>query len=191
MILVVDNFDSFTWNLVHHLAELGAETLVRRNDEIDIESVGALAPSAIVISPGPKTPADAGVTIPLIRRWAGRIPMLGVCLGHQAIGEVFGGKVVRARNLMHGKTSLVSHQGSDLFQGLPDPMEVMRYHSLILEPESFPSCLEVTARGIDDPSEIHALRHRELPVWGVQFHPESIMTPHGKSLLRNFLGAIQ
>lgn len=187
MILVLDNYDSFTYNLVQYLGELGEELDVQRNDALSVEDVGRLAPSAIVISPGPGTPAEAGISIPLVRRWGATIPILGVCLGHQAIVEAYGGKVVRAGRLMHGKTSLVWHDGTGLFSGLPSPMQVMRYHSLIAEPSSMPGDLEVLAVATDDESEIHAVRHREHPVWGVQFHPESVMTPDGKSLLANFL----
>jgi anthranilate synthase component II len=187
MILVIDNYDSFTFNLVQYLGELGAETTVRRNDEIRVEEIGALAPSAIVISPGPCAPAQAGISVPAVRRWGATIPMLGVCLGHQAIGEAYGGQVVRAAKVMHGKTSWVRHDGRELFAGLPNPMQVMRYHSLVVESSSLPNDLTILARAEDDPSEIHAVRHRQHPVWGVQFHPESIMTPDGKSLLRNFL----
>ena len=187
MLLVIDNYDSFTYNLVQYLGELGEELVVRRNDEIAVEEIGELKPHAIVISPGPGVPADAGVTIPAIRRWGPEIPTLGVCLGHQAIGEAFGGEVVRARAVMHGKTSRITHTGSELFENLPDPMEVMRYHSLVVEPGSLPDELEVLATALDNPSEIHAIRHRQFPIWGVQFHPESIMTPDGKALLANFL----
>jgi anthranilate synthase/aminodeoxychorismate synthase-like glutamine amidotransferase len=189
MILVIDNYDSFTYNLVQYLGELGAEVEVRRNDAIDVDDIEALAPSAIVLSPGPCTPAEAGITIPVIRRWGASIPMLGVCLGHQAIGEAFGGRVVRADRVMHGKTSLVTHDGSGVFAGLPSPLEVMRYHSLVIEPSSLPPALHVTARAVDAPDEIHAVRHAEHRVFGVQFHPESIMTQHGKQMLANFLEA--
>ena len=186
MILVIDNYDSFTYNLVQLLGELGAEPHVRRNDEISVEEVGALAPRALVLSPGPCAPAQAGVTVPVIRRWGGSIPMLGVCLGHQAIGQHFGGTVTRG-GLMHGKVSEIGHDGGGLFEGLPSPLSVMRYHSLVVEPASLPESLEVVARAVHDPLEIHALRHREHPVWGVQFHPESILTAHGKQMLANFL----
>ena len=187
MILVIDNYDSFTYNLVQYLGELGAELDVRRNDQITLREVGELAPAAIVLSPGPKTPADAGITLDVIREYGQRIPILGVCLGHQAIGAAYGGRVVRAPTLMHGKTSRVRHAGDALFRGLPDPLEVMRYHSLTVERATLPASLEVTAWGIDDPDEIHALRHREHPVWGVQFHPESVLTQRGRDLLQNFL----
>ena len=187
MILVIDNYDSFTFNLVQYLGELGEEPVVRRNDEIDVDEVGKLAPRAIVLSPGPCTPAEAGITVPVVRRWGATIPILGVCLGHQAIGEAYGGRVVRAARVMHGKTSLVRHDGTEIFSGLPSPMQVMRYHSLIVEASSLPPVLSVLARADDDRSEIHAMRHREHRVWGVQFHPESIMTPDGKGILKNFL----
>ena len=187
MILVIDNYDSFTFNLVQYLGELGARPMVRRNDEISVDDIGSLEPSAIVISPGPCAPSQAGISVPTVRRWGSTIPTLGVCLGHQAIGEAYGGKVSRAAKVMHGKTSQIVHGGRDLFAGLPDPMQVMRYHSLIVEAESLPPDLMVLAHAANDPAEIHAVRHREHPVWGVQFHPESIMTPDGKQLLRNFL----
>jgi anthranilate synthase/aminodeoxychorismate synthase-like glutamine amidotransferase len=187
MILVLDNYDSFTFNLVQYLGELGAEPLVRRNDEITVDDVAKLAPSAIVISPGPCAPAQAGISVPLVQRWGSTIPILGVCLGHQAIGEAYGGKVVRAGRVMHGKTSNVNHDGTGLFAGVPSPMSVMRYHSLVVESKSLPSELKITARASDDATEIHAMRHAKHRVWGVQFHPESIMTPQGKTLLSNFL----
>ncbi|HYD52194.1 MAG TPA: aminodeoxychorismate/anthranilate synthase component II [Gemmatimonadaceae bacterium] len=187
MILVIDNYDSFTYNLVQYLGELGAALEVRRNDAVTVEEIGELRPDAIVLSPGPCAPAQAGVTVPVIRRWGGEIPTLGVCLGHQAIGEAYGGRVVRAERVMHGKTSRVVHDGRDLFAGLPNPLGVMRYHSLVIERASMPAELEVVAYAEDEPGEIHAVRHREHPVWGVQFHPESVLTEHGKDLLRNFL----
>jgi anthranilate synthase/aminodeoxychorismate synthase-like glutamine amidotransferase len=187
MLLVIDNYDSFTYNLVQYLGELGADITVRRNDAISVDEVGALAPTAIVISPGPCAPEQAGVSVPLIQRWGSTIPTLGVCLGHQAIGEAYGGRVVRARRVMHGKCSTVRHDGTGLFQGLPDPLPVMRYHSLIVERESLPPDLEILAVATDDASEVHALRHRRHPVWGVQFHPESILTTGGKTILQNFL----
>jgi anthranilate synthase component II len=191
MILVIDNYDSFTFNLVQYLGELGAETVVRRNDEIAVEEIASLAPAAIVISPGPCAPAQAGISVPTVRRWGATIPTLGVCLGHQAIGEAYGGRVIRAGKVMHGKTSQVRHDGSALFAGIQNPMQVMRYHSLVVESSSLPSELTILARAEDDPTEIHAVRHRTHPVWGVQFHPESIMTPDGKALLRNFLELAQ
>jgi len=189
MLLVLDNYDSFTYNLVQYAGELGANPVVYRNDAITPEDVLGLRPDAIVISPGPCTPREAGISIPLVRAAAGRIPLLGVCLGHQAIGEAFGGQVVRAGRLMHGKTTLVAHTGHPLFQGIPSPVEVMRYHSLVVSPENFPPELEVVAWSSDRPDgqEIMALSHRTLPVYGVQFHPESVATLHGKRLLSNFL----
>jgi anthranilate synthase/aminodeoxychorismate synthase-like glutamine amidotransferase len=187
MILVIDNYDSFTYNLVQYLGALGTEVVVRRNDAITVDEVGELRPNAIVLSPGPCTPAEAGVTVPVVRRWGAEIPTLGVCLGHQAIGEAYGGHVIRARRVMHGKTSRILHDGTGLFEGLPSPLEVMRYHSLVVEDSSLPESLEIVARASDDPTEIHAVRHREHPVWGVQFHPESIMTDGGMRILQNFL----
>ena len=187
MILVIDNYDSFTYNLVQYLGELGAQPLVQRNDEMTVSAIEELAPAAIVISPGPGTPQQAGISIDVIRKLGATIPVLGVCLGHQAIGEAYGGKVVRARELMHGKTSLVEHRGKDLFQGVPSPLEVMRYHSLTVDPPSLPDDLEVLAWSVQDDSEIHAVRHKQHRVWGVQFHPESIMTQCGKQILSNFL----
>ncbi len=187
MLLVLDNYDSFTYNLVQYLGELGECPVVKRNDEISVEDIGAMGVTRLVISPGPCTPSEAGITVAAIRKWGKSIPTLGVCLGHQAIGEAYGGKVVRARTLMHGKTSRVTHDGSGLFKNIPNPLEVMRYHSLVIESQSLPSDLEVTARAQDDPGEIHAVKHRAHPVWGVQFHPESILTQNGKEILRNFL----
>ena len=189
MILVIDNYDSFTYNLVQYLGELGADLVVHRNDDITVEDVGALRPDAVVLSPGPCTPTEAGITVPVIRRWGAEIPMLGVCLGHQAIGEAYGGRVVRARRVMHGKTSQILHESDELFAGLPSPLQVMRYHSLVVEPGSLPAELRVLARAGDDPTEIHAMRHRTHPVWGVQFHPESILTEGGRRILANFLDA--
>ena len=188
MVLVLDNYDSFTFNLVQYLGEFGLDVDVRRTDALSVQDVGALSPDAIVISPGPCTPSEAGISVPLVRRWGATVPILGVCLGHQAIVEAYGGRVVRAGRVMHGKTSRVLHDGTDLFANLESPLEVMRYHSLIAEPESLPDVLKVTAVAQDDEGEIHAVRHREHPVWGVQFHPESVMTPRGKDLLANFLG---
>jgi anthranilate synthase component II len=189
MLLVIDNYDSFTYNLVQYLGELGENPHVIRNDAIGVEEIGALGAMAIVISPGPKTPADAGICIPVIKRYGAQIPILGVCLGHQAIGEAYGGRVVRApRGVMHGKTSKVRHDGTGLFAGIPSPLEVMRYHSLVVESASLPAALQVTATAVDDATEIHAMKHKTHPVWGVQFHPESILTQHGKGILRNFLG---
>jgi anthranilate synthase/aminodeoxychorismate synthase-like glutamine amidotransferase len=186
-VLVIDNYDSFTYNLVQYLGELGERPIVHRNDAITVEAIGAMRPRAIVISPGPKTPAEAGISIPLIQRWGAEIPILGVCLGHQAIGEAYGGRVVRARRVMHGKRSAIEHDGTGLFAGLESPLDVMRYHSLVVESATLPASLEVIARATDDADEIHAVRHREHPVWGVQFHPESILTTGGKGLLANFL----
>lgn len=192
MLLVLDNYDSFTYNLVQYLGELGAELRVVRNDQVTLDEIAAMQPQAIVLGPGPGTPADAGVTIPVIQRFGASIPMLGVCLGHQAIGEAYGGDVIRApRGVMHGKTSRVQHDGSGLFAGIESPAEVMRYHSLVVKHETLPAALEVTATAIDDPTEIHALRHRAHPVYGVQFHPESIGTAAGKQMLRNFLSLAQ
>jgi anthranilate synthase component II len=188
MLLVLDNYDSFTYNLVQYLGELGAELHVVRNDQVTLDEIATMRPQAIVLGPGPGTPADAGVTVPVIRQFGATIPMLGVCLGHQAIGEAYGGDVIRApRGVMHGKTSRVRHDGTGLFEGIESPAEVMRYHSLVVKHESLPAALEVTATAVDDASEIHALRHREHPVYGVQFHPESIGTAAGKRMLRNFL----
>ena len=185
MLLMIDNYDSFTFNLVQYFGELGEEVLTVRNDAISLADIERLAPERIVISPGPCTPSEAGISVPLLRHFAGRLPMLGVCLGHQAIGAAFGGRIVRARELMHGKTSLIHHTGKGVFEGLPDPFTVIRYHSLAAERESLPECLEVTAETAD--GEIMGVRHRSLPIEGVQFHPESILTEHGHALLRNFL----
>lgn len=187
MLLVLDNYDSFTYNLVQYLGELGENPIVKRNDQITVDDIGAMGVRRIVISPGPCTPSEAGISVAAIKRWGKTIPILGVCLGHQAIGEAYGGKVVRARTLMHGKTSRITHDGKGIFKNIPSPLEVMRYHSLVVETGSLPAELEVVARAKDDPSEIHGLRHREHPVWGVQFHPESILTENGKEILRNFL----
>jgi len=189
MLLVIDNYDSFTYNLVQYLAELGQELRVVRNDELAVEDIAALRPSAIVVSPGPCTPDDAGISLPLITRYAGEIPILGVCLGHQSIGQAFGGKVVRARQVMHGKTSMIAHDGKGAFSGLPNPFQATRYHSLVVERASLPDCLEITATTADGSGgeEIMGLRHKTLAVEGVQFHPESFLTLAGKDLLRNFL----
>ncbi len=189
MLLVLDNYDSFTYNLVQYAGELGAEPVVYRNDVLTAEDALALRPAAILISPGPCTPREAGISVPLVRAAAGRVPILGVCLGHQAIGEAFGGRVVRADRLMHGKTTMVAHTGHSLFQDIPSPVEVMRYHSLLVSPRGLPEELETVAWSNDrEPGqEIMALCHRSLPVYGVQFHPESIATAHGKRLLANFL----
>jgi anthranilate synthase component 2 len=185
MVFVLDNYDSFTYNLVQYMGELGAEMTVRRNDELSVDEVEALQPERILLSPGPCTPQEAGISIDLIRRFAGKVPVLGVCLGHQAIGAAFGGKVVRALQLMHGKTSEVTHDGKTIFSGIQSPMTCTRYHSLIVSEEGLPAELEVTARTAD--GTIMGLRHREFPVEGVQFHPESVLTQDGKRLIRNFL----
>ena len=185
MVLMIDNYDSFTYNLVQYLGELGADLAVHRSRKIGISALEELAPERIVISPGPCTPKDAGISNDVIRHFAGKVPIFGVCLGHQCIGEVFGGEVVRADRLMHGKTSLITHNEQELFEGLDNPFEATRYHSLIVKKETFPECLEVTAW--TDQDEIMGLRHKTLPIWGVQFHPESILTTAGKDLLRNFL----
>jgi anthranilate synthase component 2 len=191
MILMIDNYDSFTYNLVQYLGELGAEVQTHRNDQISVQQVAALKPSHIVLSPGPRTPNEAGICLELIHDLAGKFPILGVCLGHQSIGQAFGGKVVRAREVMHGKTSQIHHQGQGVFHALPAPFTATRYHSLIVAQDGFPVELEVTAWTARDGGhdEIMGLRHRTLPVEGVQFHPESILTEHGHHLLRNFLEA--
>lgn len=187
---MIDNYDSFTYNIVQYLGELGAEVQVVRNDEIEVADVAALAPQRIVISPGPCTPNEAGISMAVIADYAGKVPVLGICLGHQSIGQVYGGKIIRARQVMHGKTSLIHHRGEGVFRGLSRPFEATRYHSLVVERESLPECLEITAwteTESGDMDEIMGLRHRELDVEGVQFHPESILTAHGHDLLRNFL----
>jgi anthranilate synthase component 2 len=194
MIFMLDNYDSFTWNIVQYLWELGAEVEVRRNDEIDIAGIEALNPEKICISPGPCSPAEAGISIEVIRHFAGKVPIFGVCLGQQSIGAVFGGQIIRAPSVMHGKTSDIHHTGQGVFQGLPNPFVATRYHSLVVDPDSLPDCLEVTAwtqieKGEEGEREaIMGLRHRELDVEGVQFHPESILSEHGHALLNNFLG---
>src|SRR5687768_7640948 len=185
MLLMIDNYDSFTYNLVQYLGELGEEVVVRRNDEIGLDEVAALGPERIVISPGPCTPNEAGISVPLIERYAGKIPLLGVCLGHQSIGQAFGGRIVHARELMHGKTSPIFHNSTGVFQGLPNPFCATRYHSLVIEREGLPDCLEITAWTED--GEIMGVRHKTLAIEGVQFHPESILTEHGHTLLGNFL----
>jgi anthranilate synthase component 2 len=185
MLLLIDNYDSFTYNLAQYLGELGVEVKVIRNDAIDVAGIAALAPERIVISPGPCTPDEAGVSLAAIREFAGRIPLLGVCLGHQAVGQAFGGRVVRAKALMHGKTSPVRHDGKGVFRGLPLPFDAGRYHSLAISREGFPECLEISAQTED--GEIMGVRHRALAVEGVQFHPESVLTEHGHAMLRNFL----
>ena len=185
MLLMIDNYDSFTYNLVQYLGELGEEVRVYRNDEITLEGVEALKPARVVISPGPCTPNEAGISVPLIRHFAGRLPMLGVCLGHQAIGQAMGGRIVHAKQLMHGKTSAIRHDGRGVFRDLPDAFTATRYHSLVIERASLPACLEVSAW--TDDGEIMGVRHRELGIEGVQFHPESILSEHGPAMLRNFL----
>jgi len=185
MLVVIDNYDSFTYNIVQTLGGLGAEMKVFRNDEVTVDFIAGLYPDRLLVSPGPCTPAKAGISIEAIRYFAGKIPILGVCLGHQSLGEAFGGTTVRAGRLMHGKTSPVTHDGRGVFTGLPSPFEAMRYHSLVVGEEDLPECLEVSAR--TDQNELMGLRHRTLPVEGVQFHPESIMTPDGVALLRNFI----
>ena len=185
MLLMIDNYDSFTWNLVQYLGELGADVRVYRNDAITLDEVAALKPDHIVVSPGPCTPSEAGISVPLIRRFAGQIPILGVCLGHQSIGQAFGGRIVRAQRVMHGKLSPVTHDGRGVFKGLPSPFVVTRYHSLAIERDRVPDELEVSATA--DDGEIMGVRHRRLAVEGVQFHPEAILTEHGMRLLANFL----
>ncbi|CAM3692085.1 aminodeoxychorismate/anthranilate synthase component II [Marinicrinis lubricantis] len=186
MILVIDNYDSFTYNLVQYLGEIGEETKVYRNDQITISEIEALRPDHILISPGPCTPNEAGISLQVIEHFKGKVPILGVCLGHQAIGQVFGGEVVRAENLMHGKTSQIYHDGKTLFKGMESPYTATRYHSLIVKRETLPDCLEISAE--TEAGEIMGLRHKEYPIEGVQFHPESIITQHGHQLLRNFVG---
>jgi len=185
MLLMIDNYDSFTYNLVQYFGQLGEEVVVHRNDRITLEQIEQLAPERIVVSPGPCSPNEAGISIPVIKHFAGKIPILGVCLGHQAIGAAFGGNVIRSAYLMHGKTSSIHHDEKGLFKGLPNPFEATRYHSLIVERSTLPACLEVTA-WVEE-GEIMGMRHRELPLWGVQFHPESILTVQGMDILRNFL----
>jgi len=187
MLLMIDNYDSFTYNLVQYLGELGQDVRVFRNDEIDLAKVAELKPRHIVISPGPCTPNEAGISVPLINEFAGKIPILGVCLGHQSIGQAFGGHIVHAKQLMHGKTSLIHHNNVGVFKGLPNPYTATRYHSLVIERETLPDCLEITAWTDDD--ETMGVRHKTLPVEGVQFHPESILTEYGHELLDNFLKA--
>lgn len=185
MILLIDNYDSFTWNLYQYFCELGAEVLVRRNDELTLEEIAALMPEKIVISPGPCTPNESGISLAVIARYAGQVPLLGVCLGHQAIAQVFGATIVRAAKVMHGKTSPIYHNGQGVFQGLNNPLTVTRYHSLLIDPATLPECFEVTARS--ESGEIMAIRHREWDLEGVQFHPESILSEQGYQLLANFL----
>ena len=188
-VLVIDNYDSFVYNLVQYLGELGSLPIVHRHDEVDLEGIRQINPDAVLISPGPGRPEDAGVSNDVIRELAGEVPILGVCLGHQCIGQLFGGEVVRAPSIMHGKTSLVHHDGAGVLEGLPQPFEATRYHSLVVDPDSVPDVLEVTARTED--GVVMGLRHRELPVEGVQFHPESILTTGGHRLLQNFLGQVK
>ena len=192
MILMIDNYDSFTYNLVQYLGELGEDVRVVRNDALAVEQIGKLSPARIVISPGPGTPDQAGISLALIDGLGGRFPILGVCLGHQAIGQAFGGRIVRAQQIMHGKTSMIHHAGTGVFAGLPNPFEATRYHSLVVEKSTLPPCLEVTAwtqHADGSRDEIMGLRHRTLPIEGVQFHPESILTMYGRDLLRNFVRA--
>jgi len=186
MLLMIDNYDSFTYNLVQYLGELGEDVRVYRNDQITLEQIAELAPDRIVISPGPCTPNEAGVSVDAIVKFGGTIPILGVCLGHQSIGQAYGGRIVRAQKLMHGKTSMIQHTGQSVFKDLPSPFEATRYHSLVIERETLPDCLEITAWSADD-NEIMGVRHKQHAVEGVQFHPESILTEHGHALLANFL----
>ena len=185
MIFMIDNYDSFTYNLVQYMGELGAEIRVERNDRISIPEIESLEPKKIVISPGPCTPAKAGISVEAVRHFAGKVPLLGVCLGHQAVGAAFGGEVIKAGQLMHGKTSEVRHDGKTLFKNLPNPITATRYHSLVLNRKTLPECFEITAES--DDNEIMGIRHKQLPVEGIQFHPESILTPNGKDLLKNFI----
>ena len=185
MILIIDNYDSFTYNLVQYFGELGADLKIHRNDVLSIEDIARMRPEKIVISPGPGRPESAGISVDIIRAFAGKIPILGVCLGHQCIGHAFGGKIVRAKKLMHGKTSMIRHDNKEIFKGITNPFEATRYHSLVMERKSMPKCLEVTAKTSD--GEIMGVRHKDLPLWGVQFHPESILTTEGKQILNNFL----
>ncbi|MCH8931474.1 MAG: aminodeoxychorismate/anthranilate synthase component II [Nitrospinae bacterium] len=185
MILMIDNYDSFTYNLVQYMGELGAELEVYRNDRISIDEIEKQAPSKIVISPGPCTPSKAGISKEVVRHFAGKIPLLGVCLGHQSVAEAFGGDIIKARKLMHGKTSMIQHDGKTVFQGLPNPFEATRYHSLVVNRKTLPDCFEITAES--DDGEIMGIRHKELVIEGVQFHPESILTVYGKDLLKNFI----
>ena len=185
MIVIIDNYDSFTYNIVQTIGGMGAQVKVFRNDVVDVDAIEALQPDRLLISPGPCTPSKAGISIEAIRYFAGKIPILGVCLGHQSIGEAFGGITIRASRLMHGKTSPIIHDGKGVFTGLPSPFDAMRYHSLVVDQKTLPDCLEITARTGQD--ELMGIRHRELPIEGVQFHPESIMTPDGVDLMRNFL----
>lgn len=185
MILVIDNYDSFTYNLVQYLGELGADIKVVRNDKISLNEISNLSPTHILISPGPGRPKDAGISCQVIKKFSRKVPILGVCLGHQCIGEVFGGRIIRAKRLMHGKTSMIYHNGKDIFSSISNPFEATRYHSLIVEPKTFPKALDITAETKE--KEIMGLKHKGYPVWGVQFHPESILTSEGKKLLNNFI----
>jgi para-aminobenzoate synthetase component 2 len=185
MILMIDNYDSFTYNIVQYMGELGADIRVERNDQISIEEIESLNPKKIVISPGPCTPEKAGISVAVIKHFAGKVPLLGVCLGHQSVGAAFGGEIIKAGKLMHGKTSEVRHDGKTLFKDLPNPFTATRYHSLVLNRKTLPDCFEISAES--DDNEIMGIRHKELPVEGVQFHPESILTPNGKDLLKNFI----
>jgi len=185
MLLMIDNYDSFTYNLVQYLRELGEEVVVYRNDKITLAEIEDLNPQRLVVSPGPCTPNEAGISVEVIKYFAGKLPILGVCLGHQSIGQAFGGRIIRAERLMHGKTSPVFHDNHELFDGLPNPFDATRYHSLLIERSSFPACLEITAWTAEE--EIMGLRHRELPIWGMQFHPESILTVTGMDMLKNFI----
>jgi len=185
MLLMIDNYDSFTYNIVQYFAELGAEVRVARNDQITLEEIEALAPDQLCMSPGPCSPAEAGISVAAIQHFAGRMPILGVCLGHQAIGAAYGGKIVRAQKVMHGKTVNITHNGKDLFQGIPSPYTAIRYNSLTIDPATVPDCLEVTATA--DDGDIMGVRHKTLPIFGVQYHPESVLSEHGHTLLRNFL----
>ena len=190
MLLIIDNYDSFTYNLVQYLQEIGAEVTVARNDRVTVDDVARLRPSSIVISPGPCTPDEAGISVPLVQAFSHTVPILGVCLGHQSIAQAFGGRIVHAREVMHGKPSMVYHDGNGMFDVLPSPIRATRYHSLIVDPETVPACLEICAWTLDENGaqrEIMGLRHRQLPIMGVQFHPESILTEYGHGLLRNFL----
>lgn len=186
MLLMIDNYDSFTYNIVQYFGILGETVEVRRNDEIDLAGIAALEPERLVISPGPCTPAEAGISVAAIHEFTGKLPILGVCLGHQSIGAAFGGDIIRAGRIMHGKTSEVEHDGREIFTDIANPFTATRYHSLVIKPETLPDCLEVTARALDD-GEIMAIRHREHPLWGIQFHPESILTEVGMTILKNFL----
>src|SRR3989338_2846783 len=187
MILMIDNYDSFTYNLVQYFGELGADMKIYRNDKITLKQIEALRPEQIVISPGPGRPEDAGICVDLIRSFAGKIPILGVCLGHQAIGYAYGGRIIRAKHLMHGKTSMIEHNEKGVFKGVERPFEATRYHSLVIERATMPDCLEVTAWTADADKEVMGVQHKEFPLWGVQFHPESILAKTGKSILKNFL----